>query len=73
MVSLGRIWPFLVSLALTFLVPAYRQLALIERIEAGGGKVKTEPVGPEWVRNLLGEEMMRGFDDVVDVWPIRFG
>ena len=57
----------LVSLALTFLVPAYRQLALIERIEAAGGTIGRERFRSEWFRNLLGEERVRGFDNVVQI------
>jgi len=30
-------------------------------------KVTTEPVGPDWLRNLVGEQRMRGFDDIVAV------
>ena len=42
-------------------IPYQRQMRLIEEIEAMGGRVSTEEVGPEWLRELVGENRMRGF------------
>lgn len=41
------------------------QHALIQRIEQNGGRVVTEPVGPEWLRRRLSAEPFRGVDRIV--------
>lgn len=45
-----------------------RQVTLIESIESGSGTVEAVPVGPRWIRNLVGEKVMRGFDSVESVF-----
>lgn len=49
------------------LLRSYRyqqQMALIERIEAAGGAVETKPWGPEWMRQTVGAERMRGLEHI---------
>ena len=48
-------------------VPAYWQQALIREIERLGGRVETDPRGPRWIRNLVGDQRMKLFDEVVKV------
>ena len=45
----------------------YRQLAAIEQIRKCNFIVEVEPVGPLWLRQLLGEKQMEMFDWVVTV------
>lgn len=48
-------------------VPYQRQVRVIEEIEAMGVPntwIKLEPVGPEWLRELVGDERMKGFDGI---------
>lgn len=51
----------------TVVLPYRQQMAAIEHIEEHGGSIETEPVGPEWLRDLVGEERMKGFDRVLIV------
>ena len=48
-------------------VPAYRQREAIRAIERLGGEVETAEGGPRWLRERVGGEWMRGFDEVVGV------
>ncbi len=49
-------------------LPLYRRHQAIATIERLGGHVGTEPKGPTWLRNLLGEERMEElFDEAVHV------
>jgi hypothetical protein len=45
----------------------YRQFAVIREVEQLGGYVRSEPVGPKWLREIVGPERMRLFDDVTVV------
>ena len=57
-----------VAACLLVWIPYQRQMRLIEEIEAmPGGVVRTEEVGPEWLRILFSDERMRGFDSIVEV------
>jgi hypothetical protein len=58
----------LFAVGLPYLIRYHRQMALIERIESAGGAVRTEQVGPEWLRIFLDEDRMRGFDNVVVIY-----
>ena len=51
--------------------PWYRQTQAIAAIERLGGFVGTEPVGPVWLRNVVGDEVMAGYDDVQAVSLFR--
>jgi hypothetical protein len=48
-------------------VPAYQQHTAIREIERLGGLVDYGRVGPEWLRELLGEERMHCIDEVEHV------
>jgi len=48
-------------------VTAYQQLAAIREVERLGGRVSEERIGTTWLRELVGEERMRGFDNVIAV------
>jgi len=41
--------------------PYHREQPVILLIESCGGKVETETIGPEWSRQLVGEDRMKGF------------
>jgi hypothetical protein len=45
-------------------VPAFRRYVAICEIERVGGRIGFYRGGPEWLRELLGDELMRCFDEV---------
>ena len=47
--------------------PWYHQKQVIAEIERFGGDCESEPVGPEWLRRIVGDEVMAGFGDVLVV------
>ncbi|MBI3865206.1 MAG: hypothetical protein HY290_25305 [Planctomycetia bacterium] len=47
--------------------PAYRQHVAIREVEQLGGQIKTRSRGPSSLRNLVGANRMKVFDEVVDV------
>lgn len=49
------------------MLPYYRQQRAIGYFEAVGGKIRTEPGGPEWLRRLVGDKRMQHFDRVSEV------
>src|SRR6516162_7970557 len=53
-----------VVLLLRIGVPYWRQDLLIKEVKRLGGSVTTHPRGPAWLRNLVGDEAMQGFDEV---------
>lgn len=46
----------------------YRQLVAIREIDKLGGHVVQTPVGPPWVRELVGKDRMQMFDDATFAW-----
>lgn len=46
-------------------VPAYQRMVAIREIERLGGRVIANAIGPKWVRDLVGVDQMRVFDDVI--------
>lgn len=54
----------LVLIALRFGLPVWQRASFLDDIQAIGGSVKTSPGGPVWLRELLGDSAMRGFDEV---------
>ena len=48
-------------------VRGHEQLSVIREIERQGGTVESEPVGPKWLYELVGDENMRMFDEIVEV------
>lgn len=52
------------AVALPVGVPIWRQQVLLRRIERLGGLYYTNPRGPEWLRQWIGEERMAALDDV---------
>jgi hypothetical protein len=44
-----------------------QQMQVLTEIERVGGKIKSEPVGPDWLRNFVGEDAMAGYDRIVFV------
>lgn len=52
------------SIFLGVVMPYQRQMSLIEHIEALGGDVWAEPIGPRWFRTVIGKHRMKGFEDV---------
>lgn len=55
------------ALALQFGLPIYRQYAATELVQRKGGLVKTFGRGPTWLRQYLGSQAMRLFDDVLEI------
>ncbi len=49
-------------------LPIYREQAAIATIERLGGRVLRRQVGPEWLRECIGEKRMTSFDNVFAVW-----
>jgi hypothetical protein len=58
----------LFAAGLPIAIRSQRQISLIDRLEKAGGQVFTKPVGPEWLRDFLSEDRMRGFDDMTCVF-----
>ncbi len=56
-----------IAVGLSVWVPYHREHVAIREIERLGGMVTTEQGGPEWLRDLAGDELMVGFDRVVEV------
>ena len=54
-----------VAVGLHFGFPIYRQQVAIREIERVGGSVETRDGGPEWLRDQVGAERMKLFDEVV--------
>ncbi|MSR59580.1 MAG: hypothetical protein EXS05_18380 [Planctomycetaceae bacterium] len=54
-------------LALKFAMPIYRQQVAIREIERLGGRFKTRPSGPDWLRAWFGDERMKMLDELVGV------
>src|SRR5579872_1327739 len=48
-------------------LPAYRQHVAIRDIEQVDGSMRSDPVGPAWLRSWVGDERMKLFDHVVHV------
>jgi hypothetical protein len=53
--------------ALSIGVPAWRQYRAIREVERLGGSVQTNPNGPKWMRDQLGDDTMRVFDQAIMV------
>src|SRR5262245_28832782 len=51
-------------LALRIGVPYWRTAQFFSEVERLGGTVTTRPRGPQWLRSLVGDAAMRGFDVV---------
>ena len=56
---------FFLVIGLTLRWSWSRQMQVLTEIERVGGEVKSEPVGPDWLRRFVGEEVMAGYDRVV--------
>src|SRR5262245_4404911 len=48
-------------------VPIYRTHVAIQAIEEAGGLIGSRPRGPEWLRERLGNDSMKWFDEVTTV------
>ena len=54
----------LLLLAVRFALPIWQRAAFLNEIERIGGNFNSSKGGPPWLRNLLGDYGMRGFDEV---------
>ena len=54
-----------VAIGLQFGLPIYKQQSAIREIRRLNGGVEMRPRGPEWLRNRVGGERMKPFDDVI--------
>jgi hypothetical protein len=67
------------GIPLSFWMPYQRQRWALQAIEAAGAKVSVEfgPGGPDWLRNLIGDEAMQVFDEPKRIFILgampRFG
>ena len=52
------------AVGIYFGIPVYRQQTMIQEIERLGGWVGAREGGPEWLREKLGHERMKGFDEI---------
>src|SRR5262245_38107229 len=48
-------------------LPIYRQRAAVREIWGVGGYLQTSPGGPQWLRERVGDEWMKSFDEVDQV------
>ena len=53
-----------IAVGLSVWVPYHREQVAIREIKRLGGSVGTEKGGPDWLRGLVGDEWMVGFDRV---------
>jgi hypothetical protein len=53
--------------ALHFGAPLYRQHVAVREVERANGKVHSLPRGPQWLRDWVGEDRMKLFDDPIVV------
>src|SRR5258707_2386977 len=65
-IGLATIVTVVVAVGLRIGVPIYRQRAAIRAIEQNWGHVVTRPRGPKWIRDRMGDERMKMFDEVVE-------
>lgn len=49
-------------------VSAHQRVLVIREVEQLRGGTLSRPVVPMWLRNILGWELIRGFDDIEEVW-----
>ncbi len=68
------LWIFLLTVALAvvfvglrFGIPLYRQAVAALKIEQFGGVVTKEPMGPNWLRGIVGEQRIAALDKVTAV------
>jgi hypothetical protein len=47
--------------------PAFRQYAAIREIQRLRGTANFRRVGPQWLRDVVGNQLMQGLDEVIDV------
>jgi len=52
-----------VAAASSIIMPAYWQRAAIRTVKGAGGKVRTRPGGPDWLRRWVGNQRMAIFDE----------
>ena len=57
-IFLSTIVLVVVGTGLRFGIPVYREQVAIREIEKLGGRVWTEPAGPAWLRERVGDERM---------------
>src|SRR5579864_1082896 len=62
-IGLATVVLVVVAVTLRIGVPIYREQAAIREIERVGGKTERRPVGPEWLRRLVGDEKTLIFDE----------
>ncbi|MSR60425.1 MAG: hypothetical protein EXS05_22760 [Planctomycetaceae bacterium] len=68
---LATITLIVVGLIRWFGLPIYRQHVAIREIERLGGRIESDKGGPGWLRNWIGDERMKGFDEVDSVFIHR--
>jgi hypothetical protein len=56
-----------VAIGLQVGLPIYRQNLAVQEIERLGGKIGSFQPGPEWLRNWVGKDRMKLFDEVMIV------
>src|SRR5262245_20153996 len=60
-----------VAAGLRISVPIYRQRAAIQEIERAEGKVQFMAGGPDWLRQRIGNERMKYFNEVYEVELVK--
>lgn len=58
-----------VLLGVRLVAPPLARLSIVREVEKQGGYVRTSRVGPEWLRGMIGDERMRGFDTITELSP----
>lgn len=66
-IGLPAIALIVVAVGLRVGLPIYRQHVAVQEIERLGGTADCVHVGPQWLRDRVGDERMRLFDKVVNV------
>lgn len=67
-IALATVVLIVVGLGLRFGLPIYRQQVAIREIERWGGSIDRKNGGPDWLRQLIGDERIEVFDRVDKVY-----
>jgi Leucine-rich repeat (LRR) protein len=66
-IGLAAVALIIASLGLRIGLPAYRRHAAMRRLEAAGAFISTYRIGPNWLREFLGPQLMRPFERIYDL------
>jgi hypothetical protein len=66
-IGLATVVLVVVAVGLRVSLPIYRQQKVVQEIQRLGGKIKSRPAGPQWLRDQLGYELAELLNEVTFV------